>query len=261
LTNKKINKIILRLLNYDDILRSIGKSKQVLEQCEESISYAVALPNGNIVSARTHTIKARDSNNLTILNTLDVEDVIIYLAALPDNNVVICLENGTIKVWNTEVYVYNEKLKEYNHLSGALLLSNSNIACIADDIDCRACFLILDSKNNYECLKVLDLTAKEWGWFDYLFPISNTMFSSYCYADSNPMIWNIGDGYQCLTILEEALCSISLIDNVLLIGGYDGINVFDTNNDFQHIDSLRGHNKDVISLTICSKEPAVIIGI
>jgi WD40 repeat protein len=136
LENKTINKIILTLLNYDDIFRSIGKSKLTLaEECEQSESLTAVLPNGNLVFAKSQTVKAWDINNHTILNTLDVEVKIIYLAALPNNNVAVCLQDGTIKVWNTENYANTNKLKEYDYLKVALLLSNSNIACIAADVD------------------------------------------------------------------------------------------------------------------------------
>jgi WD40 repeat protein len=122
--------------------------------------------------------------------------------------------------------------------------------------------LILDYKNNYECLKILDLPfpAKQLGWFGALLPLSNTMFSSYCYDTYNLMIWNIEDDYQCLKTLTERLCSICLIANFLLIGGNKDIKIFDTNNDFQYIDSLKGHDKEITSLLHVKKNQLLLSG-
>jgi WD40 repeat protein len=154
--NKTICKTILKLLNYEDIFKSMGKSKfAIIEQCKKETSLAV-LPNGKIVSAE-HTIRLWDTYNNIVLKTLIVEDEVIFITALPDNTIVICLQNSIVKIWKTEYLIITTKLEEYKTFYDALLLPNGNIACIADNHNYDANILILDSKNNYKCLKALDL--------------------------------------------------------------------------------------------------------
>jgi hypothetical protein len=261
LKNKTINSTILKVLNYHDIFRSIGKSRQVLqEQGQNTISLVTVLSNGNIISAYYGTLSVWDINNNKDLNTLNFDNDIIFITALPDNNVFICLQNSTVKIWDTGNSIITTKLEEYTHFFDALLLSNGNIACLANNHDDNVCILILDSKNSYECLKTQVLDIKEWYWVDCLKPISNKMFASCCYQSSTFMVWGIEDDYQCLKVLKERIYSICLVDHFLLTGGDEDIKIYDTSNGFEFKDSLRSDNGQVNSLIYVQKNNLLLSG-
>jgi WD40 repeat protein len=266
MNNKTINQTILKILNYEDIFKSMGKSKlAIIEQCGETAPLAV-LPNGNIVLTEHNTIRIWDlytNTFLNTLNTLNAENEVIFITALLDNSVAICLQNCTVKIWNIfEDCVITTKFEAYKEFISALLLPNGNIASIAENYnDENDTILILDSKNKYECFKALDLEdMRKRHLPDRLFPISNEMFASYCSEYPSILIWAIGNDYQCLKNLVGEISSICLIDNALLIGSYEGVHIYDTTKNFEYLYRLPGHKREreIISLLYDEKNKLLL---
>jgi WD40 repeat protein len=187
-SNKVIHQVILKTLNYEDIIKTLN-AKPILHDCTWIILSMIMLSNGNIVFASAdNRLQVWDLINEKCLKSLGEQYVIKYLIALPNDIIVSApLYGGKIKVRDTKKD-YNI-IKEINpgfSVSSIILLNSGHIAYAVWE-SYNTSITIIDCLNNFESIRQLKGHQLSVG---ALVNISNNKFASACYEIK---IWDIVD--------------------------------------------------------------------
>jgi WD40 repeat protein len=101
LKNRTINEIRLKIVSYDKIFITMGRSKVTLAKVNKDIFPPVVLPNGNLLSASEDgTIQFWDMKSGLCIKTLTTESKIDSFAVLQNGNIMAYLYGGKVQVWN-----------------------------------------------------------------------------------------------------------------------------------------------------------------
>jgi WD40 repeat protein len=154
LKNKTICKVTLRLLNYHNIFKSMGRSKRILGGHEARIRSAALINDDLLVSVSDdQTLKVWDINKGECIKAVRDEESFISVITLPDGNTVITSSYVNVKLWdikNDFNCIKIVKLRGYKHYTNILLLPNFNLAFSA--IHNHAYVLILDKDKDYNII-------------------------------------------------------------------------------------------------------------
>jgi WD40 repeat protein len=158
------------------------------------------LPDDTIITASDDkTMKLWNMNNFQCIKTIEGNSAFISVVLLPNNNLMSLLSNG-INIWdinNGFKCIKTIYMKDYSRFCSLLLLTNRNIAFTAhSDLKMIYCILVLDSANDYTCIKVLGEQSR---WL--LVNISNNRFASASYYSIK--LWDINDDYKCLKNIKQ----------------------------------------------------------
>jgi WD40 repeat protein len=157
LNNITICKVTLGLLNYHNILKSIGRSKQVLGGHEDIIRSSALINDKLLISVSDDkTLKVWDINKAECIKAVSDEGIFKSIITLPDGNTVITSSHINIKLWdvnNDFNCIKIVKLQMYRDYGKLLLLPNFNLACSAVRIK-LGCVLILDKDRDYNIIHV-----------------------------------------------------------------------------------------------------------
>jgi hypothetical protein len=99
--NRTINISLLKILSYEKIFKLIGKSKQLLADCDEKlvIRETALLPDGNIIATgKDKKLTFWDVKNFKCVGTIEVGLLQISLQVLPDFNVA-CVSGEHVNIW------------------------------------------------------------------------------------------------------------------------------------------------------------------
>jgi WD40 repeat protein len=206
------------------------------------------LPNGNIIStSHDNSLKLWNiiDNNCILL--LATEQFVSSLLMLPENKFAYCFyPNNHINIW--EMNSNPECIKSVNAHEGCkyigklFLLSDLNIACSAK-FDESFRILILDSKNEYNCIQNLSGHALI---IETLISLPNDRIVSGS-DDQTIKVWDLNQGICLKTLTEHNHWINSLIfierDNTLISGSYDNsIKIWEVNG-FQCLKTIQVKNR------------------
>jgi WD40 repeat protein len=257
LKNKTINQIILKIVSYDKIFITMGRSKLTFAEVNKDIFIPVILPNSNIVSASLDgTIQFWDMKGGLCIKTLNAEDRICRFTVLQNGNIMVYLYNGMFQIWKDygEGPTRTIEVKGYKTFSSILFLPNGDVTCH----DGLSSIIILYLEDNYQSSKVLD--KREEGYIKEIRQISDNLFYYLCAEPSSLKIYDIQNDYNCIFMIEEQLRPIILTNNMLLgVTGVDVI-VLDINNEYKCLHRLKGHINCVADLLYIDKNQLLLSG-
>jgi WD40 repeat protein len=164
LKSKTINYILLRILSYENIYKTKGKTILFLRDEVESDTYEMAmLPNGNLVTLSRSKLNIWDTNSYQCLKT--IEDKILHslMALLPNNIIVTSTYDGHLKFLNIENdFNCVKDIRIKDDIYKLFLLSNKNLICFSryfspleEDFKLPEwgevyCITIIDYMNNFK---------------------------------------------------------------------------------------------------------------
>jgi WD40 repeat protein len=251
--NKAISKAILLVADYKKIFKSI-ELDIVMADSEKEISSIALLPNGNIISAsREKVLKLWNINDNNCI-FLATEQFVSNLLILPDDKFASCYYLcNHINIWDMKTdsdhkYIITIAYEGCKKINKLFLLSDLNIACSAE-FEESIRILILDSKNEYNCIQ--NLLGHTY-IIETLISLPNDRFASGS-NDTTIKIWDLNQGICLKTLMEHSHWITSLIfierDNSLVSGSNDkSIKIWEVN-DFQCLKTIQV-NYEIMSLLL-----------
>jgi WD40 repeat protein len=232
--NKLLAKILIARLDYNNIVKSLGKTSMSINNSEE-INFFAILCDGNIITASGKTLKFWNINNLKCIKTvIDTKDIRFILTLL-DGNFMTTSDDIGLKLWSiVKGYECTQTISIHGLgcIGGLLLLPNGNIAVINENVkEMKDCISILDNLNNFSCM--IKLTVEERNFYYSLVNLNNSRFASST-SSGDIRIWDIANDYECVAVVEhdgcdEALTFLDVFD-LLISGSRDkSIKFWDTN--------------------------------
>jgi WD40 repeat protein len=196
--NKLLNSLLLKLFQYQDLYKSLGKKQTILKGHQNRVCTLALLPNGDLISGSSdETLKIWSIKTFKCIRTLiGHEDPVLSIAITKDFKIISCSESQ-IKIWNIKnnYACINTVHLEDTVFYKILLLPNNEIACSAS-VDKRYLIIIFDLHNQFSKVKTLyehrDLIS--------CFVNLNNAFTSASY-DKTVIIWDINNHYNCVKIL------------------------------------------------------------
>jgi WD40 repeat protein len=157
INNKEINLVILRLLDYNRIVKSYGKSITTFSEHKSPVNSIAQLSEDIIVSASSDkTLKVWDLNTYLCIKTLEEEYPIRSVLILPNGNIAATV-SIMLKIFDTEndfKLVQTKCFEQSSELEFLLLLSNGYLACTCKTV--TYIILILDPNDNFACIEVIN---------------------------------------------------------------------------------------------------------
>jgi WD40 repeat protein len=248
--NKVVIKAALKKLDYDRLVKSIGKTKIVLDSGQR-INSCVEFSDNNIISiSQNGPLIVWDVNTGISIKTLKEKNYFFSsVLILSDNSICTTSYNsGKIKFWNTEEdfkCVETRSIPGYKSFVNLLLLQNGNIAVSARKKKGpmnSIIIILLNSDIEYLCLEA-----------EYLYPISlvnlsNNRFVSAQASDKYICVWDINNNYQLVKVINSPFqAAYSYKQDNLLMLGYSNISDWDMNN-YKFIKEVKVEN--VYSLVV-----------
>jgi WD40 repeat protein len=241
--NKTISKAILGLADYKNIFKSIELDFTIAKS-ETRLSSIALLQNGDIIVASYDKAlklwNINDNNCILLANEQFVSDLLI----LPDDKFACCYQQyNYINIWEMKADSDPECIKSIAYegckfISKLFLLSDFNIACSAKFEESFR-ILILDSKNEYNCIQNLSGHAYI---IEALINLPNDRIVSGS-DDQTIKVWDLNQGICLKTLRGHKHWINSLIfierDNSLISGSHDrSINIWEVN-DFQCLKTIQ----------------------
>jgi WD40 repeat protein len=253
ISNKIIFQMTMKKTHYDNIYKTIGKNKIILNKHDGAVTSLMLLNENYLLSASDdETIGVLElSNYACVRGMVDHKDCITSIINLPNNCFVSCSRNGIIKFWNFDktFNCYKTIIQEDYYLDNLLLLSNGNIAFHAECYN-EFYIIILNAKNDYECKNMM-LPAHS-GLIFSLVNVRDNLIASASY-DKTITIWDIEQCVSLVTLVGHKKAVFTLLTmnefNILLSGSEDNsIKVWNIFDDCNCIKTFNAHNSEVTSL-------------
>jgi WD40 repeat protein len=249
LKNKQLSHVLYRLFDYEKIYQSLGKRKVILEGHNQWIQCLSSLNDGNIASVSVDkTIKVWNISKYYCTLTLQNENTIDTIVALPNGNIISCSENGNLEIWDSNFKIIQNI--DLNMKLGFLLLLPSNcLACTTYDNNWK--ILILDCDNGYKCIKYLNEHS---AYVISLVNLSRNKFASGS-RDKTIRIWDALDDYKCVKILvghDNVVSALLFVDkdNLLISGSFDKTIKLWSISDYQCLKTIKAHNFGIKCLVL-----------
>jgi WD40 repeat protein len=253
--NKAIATASLKVLAYDKIFQSMGKSNLLITGHTSWISSLVTLSKCEIASSSNDiTIKFWNPNtNQCIYNLEGHKASVKSLIKLNNSQFASCSLDGEIKIWKTKdnyKCIKTIYFEGYSSCHRLLLLPNNNLACSAYQSG-TPCILIIDCNNNYSLGKILRLHTD---WISSLVNIKDYKFAS-ASKDRTIKVWDINQDYSCTKTIESAHFDwiYALLfdeDDLLFSSTYQFIEVWKISKNFECVRSIDAHNDIIRSLLL-----------
>jgi WD40 repeat protein len=223
INNKSITSTLLNSLNYNKVFKSMGRNKTTLKGHKNSIESLILLPDGTMLSADYNILKFWNPDNCQCIGTIQDDIDINSVILLPEWKLATCSRSGIkIRLAKDDYQCIRKiKLEGCSDYFTLLLLKNGNLLCSVLK-DTSPSFIVLDSSNDYICIKDFQAHSK---CTTQLANLSGNKFASASY-ENGIKLWDIDHDYKLSKRLDGhtsvviALC-FSAKDNVLLSGSYD----------------------------------------
>jgi WD40 repeat protein len=251
--NKTITHARLNILSYDSIFKSMGKSKLTFAEENKELLQSIILPNNVLMStSKNGSIRFWNIKSGIPIKTLKAEGRIFKSTILPNGNIIACLYDCKIQIWDSYREDFNRviKIDGYRSFIEVLFLSNGDIVCNAEP----GCLIILDSKDNYQCSRILD--KRDDGYIDPLFNLSSKLFATK--PVNTIKIYDIFNDYKSTIIQDVTMPSISV--NNLLFFTFIDITILDINDNHKRIYCLKGHRDVILDLLFIEKDSLLLSG-
>jgi WD40 repeat protein len=222
-TNKILSKIILSILNYKDMFKSIGKNTIILKEDDNWIRSAIVLSENLILlcSFDNKTLRVWNFNDLKYTAAIEEETYMGSLLKLPDGNIASgCIETINIRNVNDDLKcIRTIAFGNYTHYSHLMLLSDSRLVFTAYQSE-HTHSLIVSNLDNNNSFKVVDETE---GFINPIATWSNIMTSN-SYLDFAIKVWSINSDGDInligkLTGHNERLIALLFAKSNLLLSG------------------------------------------
>jgi WD40 repeat protein len=205
--NKMLFKLILlNLISYKSLFKSLGKTKIFFEAHDVNINSIAKLPDGNIISASNDkTLKIWNVKTFQCIKTLEGHtDSVSSVLVHSNENIISCSKNNELKFWNLEYSFKCIKTlyldsKRYLGIIKLTCLVNGNLACSTFEHNNDNYYIIIFDKSiGYKCLKQLeDHTA----WISSIVNLAGGLFATGSY-DQTVRVWDIKEDYKCIKTLN-----------------------------------------------------------
>jgi WD40 repeat protein len=158
--NISLSKLMLKLLSYKNIYKSLGSNKVELRGYDNKAIILIALlQDGYIVSAfDDDTLNVWDTKSQKLIKTITAEgtSVLNSLHILPDNKIIASFFEGKITVYDAvDDYKLVKTIITEFYIQFMKLLSNDKLACIGWD-KFTAFINIYDLNDSYKLLKIIE---------------------------------------------------------------------------------------------------------
>jgi WD40 repeat protein len=213
--NHTISKVLIRLLTYENIYKSLSINRILFESQIQQITTLTKLQNGNLISTHSNnednTLMQWHPNNYNCIGATPSIYAIDSLTILPQGGfITISLDNSYILIWDEDHTCY----KTLPLCSDkTLLLPNGNLFCsIHHHFLNQTVIRILDCKDNYKNVKriVDDVNSAK--------TTVNLSKNKYATAGEVIKIWDIDKNYECISTFGE---HVGLITCLLYIERFD----------------------------------------
>jgi WD40 repeat protein len=197
--NKTLYNIILRTTDFDNIYKSMGKSKVLLLGCKADYPKITLLDSGNAATACWDgKLRIFDTKNYKCIKTVEGVNEIQSMVTLSDNNIAICASHH-IKIFDTSKdYQCIKTISVNGHKYDKLfVLSNGDLASKA--YINQYSIVIYHHNTDYNSFK--ELTEAEDG-FMCITSISKCNVAIGSYKSLLIYIYDIEDDYKCLKKLS-----------------------------------------------------------
>jgi WD40 repeat protein len=243
LKNKLLCISMLKIGNYKNIYRSMGKSNIIFNKNDPCIIKSLALlPNGHLLSASNLGIlKLWNTNSLKCIKAIDCEFTIYSIAVLPGGQIATC-QNHEVHIWNDQLFStkiktisFEDNYKDFNNL---LVLHKNNYLAFSARLFSSHCIIILDCMKDYSCVKIMH---EHTNCINSVINISNNRFASGS-ADKKVKIYDSNDDFNCIQTFEMTHRVITMLylrgENILVHLCWFGLSVWniDTENCLKIID-------------------------
>jgi WD40 repeat protein len=179
--NLSLSKLMLKLLNYKSIFKSLGSNKIEFGGFDNKAIFLIALlQDGNIILALVdNTLNIWDTKSQKLIKTITAENTSILnsLLILPDNKIAAGLFEGQIVVYDAvDDYKLLKTIITKFYIQFMKLLSNDKLACIGSE-NFTTFIKIYDLSDSYKLLKVIEnqscMTSSLIYMDNYLFAYGN----------------------------------------------------------------------------------------
>jgi WD40 repeat protein len=238
--NKIISNILIRLLSYKNIFKTIGNSRKILNNEDSRDIRSIAmLPDGNLISSCFNSINIWDVNGKQCIKTIPETQYYNFIILLPNDVIVTSTPIGEIKFLDVkDDFNCIKKIFIKSWVYKAFLLTSGKLICYSF-VDYEEGFpfsiTLIDYNNNYEC--------KEFNNHDYrvsaLANLPGNKLATAIEVRKIIKIWTFEDDDIKFVKNLKGHCYVvtSLLviekENLLLSGSFDKtIRVWDIVNDF-----------------------------
>jgi WD40 repeat protein len=192
--NSNVSSLLLRILNYDKIYKSMGRMKHTITEQGGDIIKLITLPNGNLISPTW-----KNKCNIWNLNNYQCIKTLNYTAfssiILPNGHLAIMSHEGIITFFHSKKnfkQVRTVYLAEGNFYEKLFLLSDDSLAIFAINSIGDYLLMILDNKE-YKCIRIIKDHSSA---INAIENIANDKFAS-CSDDCTIKVWS-KKNYKCL---------------------------------------------------------------
>jgi WD40 repeat protein len=231
LNNKVLNKILLKKLTHENIFKTIGKNKTILENHKHKITQLILLEDSLLSLSKGGEILFWDLNSHICYKSL-LEPTVGLALILPNGCIATCSKYELCIRFDLSDFTCTKpiNLKGYRYINNLILLSDRYLAVTAI-YGAVCCYLIvLDYNDNFQRIKTIPLTSEIYS----IINLSENRFATCSYPQKTIIIWSIDDDFKMLTHLsghQKSVLSLLFIEkyHLLLSGSYDkDIKVWDT---------------------------------
>jgi WD40 repeat protein len=202
--NNTLFEVTLKSINYENLFKSFGKSRIVLEGHSDAINSLAILPNGYIISASDDTtLKIWNIRTSQCIKTLEGHNGRVSSLLIHSNgNIISYSKERELKFWDIQDDFKCIRTlfldKRYSLIYNLTCLVNGNLACSTYDINTNNFVVIFDMTNDYKPIK--ELKEHDY-WISAIISLHDSRFATSSY-DQPVRIWDIHQDYKCVKVLN-----------------------------------------------------------
>jgi WD40 repeat protein len=250
-TNKTINIVTLKIINYEHLYKSLGQNNTTLQDNGCQVTPFCLISNGNLI-ARTwgNKLKIWDMHTCKTIKTFSEthSEYIQSIILLPNGNICSSSHDGEIKIWDNMKCIKTVYLENYIWFYLRTTLPNGHLICTG--FKDGYCITILDLNNDLKCLKII----KEENPIHVIANISQNRFAA---GSIFIKVWEaINLNYECVYNLSchKGVIYFLLYDErkqFLISGSYDfSIKIWDVKNNFKCIKTITDLSAAITSMLL-----------
>jgi WD40 repeat protein len=229
LNNKYMTYNLIRILSYENIYKTLGKTVASLENGSRRVVFAVVvLPNGNLISSCLNILNIWDMITYKCIKTIQDKFIISLMILLPNNILVTSSTGGQLKFWDiNNQYTCIKQISIEKWVYKLFILSNGKLACFSS----------------------IDVTDEEDGFPSYYMTLIN-----YNNVYSTVEVKNHPYIVMSLANLPENRLACGVESKAYIV-------IWDVlDNGLEHFMKLEGHKDSVKSLLYVEKEKLLLSG-